>query len=427
MKCSLPVPSRRIALKALSAWAVGASTSASADAPAATLSVAAFPAVDQILKAALPQFQEKFPRVRVEVVGREFADHHTAMTTAIATGSKLPDVMALEAGFLGRFAISGALEDLSGPPYDALQYEKYFVPFTFQQNRDAQGNIVAMPTDIGIGALFYRQDLLARAGIAPASLGVSWESFVESGREIKKATGAYLVTHARDLKDIIIRSNLQPGEGIYFNGRKEVQVESARFVRAFELARRVRELRLDARVQAWSAEWAESFKRGTVATHMMGSWFAGHLANWLAPQTRGLWRTSALPDGAHAPWGGTFYAIPRRATHKSLAWELVRFMTLSPSLQLDAFKLHDAFPALLETHRDRYLEQPVAFLGGQAARALWRDLALQTPAIPLHKLDALADEIVNTELDKVLAGKKGTPQALADAARMLGQRIRHSA
>jgi multiple sugar transport system substrate-binding protein len=54
-------------------------------------------------------------------------------------------------------------------------------------------------------------------------------------------------------------------------------------------------------------------------------------------------------------------------------------------------------------------------------------LALQTPAIPLHKLDALADEIVNTELDKVLAGKKGTPQALADAARMLGQRIRHSA
>ena len=102
-------------------------------------------------------------------------------------------------------------------------------------------------------------------------------------------------------------------------------------------------------------------------------------------------------------------------------------MTLSPSLQLSAFKAHDAFPALLETHRDSYLEQPVTFLGGQAARALWRDLAVKTPAVPLHKLDALADEIVNTELDKVLSGKKPTHRALADASRMLGQRMRHSA
>ncbi len=427
MKCSSATASRRKALKAFSVLAASASLAPFAEASVTTLSVAAFPAVDQILKAALPEFQKKFPHVRVEVIGREFADHHTAMTTAIATGSKLPDVMALEAGFLGRFAISGALEVLSQPPFDALQHEKLFVPFTFQQNRDAHGQVVAMPTDIGVGALFYRQDVLSRAGIAPELLGKSWESYVEAGREVKKATGAYWVTHARDLKDIIIRSNLQPGEGIYFNEHKEVLVESARFVRAFELARTIREQRLDARVQAWSAEWAESFKRGTVATHMMGSWFAGHLANWLAPQTRGLWRTSALPDAAHAPWGGTFYAIPRRAANKPLAWELVRFMTLSPSLQLSAFKAHDAFPALLETHRDSYLDQPVAFLGGQAARALWRDLALKTPAVPLHKLDALAEEIVNTELDKVLSGRKTTQRALADASRMLGQRMRHSA
>lgn len=392
-----------------------------------TLSVAAFPAVDQILKAALPEFEKKYPSLRVEVVGREFGDHHTAMTTAIATGSKLPDVMALEAGFLGRFALSGALEVLSQAPFDAGQYEKRFVPFTYQQNRDAKGQIVAMPTDIGVGALFYRQDLLERARIDTAQLTTSWESFVQSGQAIQQATGAYLVTHARDLKDIIIRSHLQEGEGIYFNQRKEVLVESERFVRAFELARTVRAQRLDARVQAWSAEWAECFKRGTVATHMMGSWFAGHLANWLAPQTSGLWRTRALPDGAQAPWGGTFYAIPRRAAHKLQAWDLVRFMTLEHTHQLAAFKAHDAFPALLETHQDRYLDQPVAFLGGQAARALWRDLALKTPAVPLHKLDALADEIVNTELDKVLAGRKPTRQALADASRMLRQRVRHSA
>lgn len=51
------------------------------------LTVAAYPAVDEIIKAALPEWQKKHPHVQVKVVGREYADHHTAMTTALAASS----------------------------------------------------------------------------------------------------------------------------------------------------------------------------------------------------------------------------------------------------------------------------------------------------------------------------------------------------
>ena len=64
-----------------------------------TLTVAAYPAVDEIVKAALVEWKKKHPQVDVKVVGREYADHHTAMTTALATSSGLPDVMALEYGY----------------------------------------------------------------------------------------------------------------------------------------------------------------------------------------------------------------------------------------------------------------------------------------------------------------------------------------
>jgi multiple sugar transport system substrate-binding protein len=397
-----------------------------AHAEAITLTVAAFPAVDQIVKAALPQFNKKYPNIKVKVVSREFSDHHTAMTTAIATGSNMPDVMLLESSYMGRFADSGAFEVLSYSPYNALQYKSQFVSFSFPQASNAANELVAMPTDIGIGALFYRNDILLRAGVKEAELTQSWESFVQAGIAIKAATGSYLVGNARDLKDIIIRSNLKSGEGIYFDATGKVLVESPRFVRAFELARIVRQNKLEARTQAWSPEWAESFKRGTVATQMMGSWFGGHLANWLAPETKGLWRTAALPDGAFASWGGTFYAIPNKADHKMEAWELVKFMTLERDRQIEAFKTQDAFPALLVAHQDDYFNEPVLFLGGQKARILWRDLAAHTPPIPLNKLDALADEIINTELDKVMAGRKEIKLALADAAIMLQKRIRHS-
>jgi multiple sugar transport system substrate-binding protein len=64
---------------------------------------------------------------------------------------------------------------------------------------------------------------------------------------IKAATGAYLMAHARDMKDIVIRTGIQPGEGLYYDQDSNVLVTSPRFaVRAFELARQVRQLKLDA-------------------------------------------------------------------------------------------------------------------------------------------------------------------------------------
>ena len=47
------------------------------------VTVAAYPAVDDIVKAALQEWQKKNPNVEVKVVGREYADHHTAMTTEL--------------------------------------------------------------------------------------------------------------------------------------------------------------------------------------------------------------------------------------------------------------------------------------------------------------------------------------------------------
>ena len=82
-----------------------------------TLSVAAYPAVDEIIKSALPTWNKLHPEVQIRLISREMENHHTAMTTALSTRSNLPDVMALEFSRLGRFASAGGLEDLAQPPY----------------------------------------------------------------------------------------------------------------------------------------------------------------------------------------------------------------------------------------------------------------------------------------------------------------------
>jgi multiple sugar transport system substrate-binding protein len=419
-------PLRRVArwLMPLLPLLLAAATPAQAQSPKVTLTVAAYPAVDEIVRAAIPAFRQRHPNVEIKVVSRQFTDHHTAMTTALSTSAYLPDLMALEVGYVGRFAQGGGLEDLSRPPYEIGRLRARYVPYAYDQATSRSGAVVAAPADIGPGTLLYRTDLLAKAGVSEAELTRSWESYVAAGVKIKALTGAYLMAHARDMKDIAIRTGIQPGEGLYFDKDSRVLVDSPRFVRAFELAREVRRNRLDARVAAWSNEWSEGFKRGTLATQMSGAWLAGHLNSWLAPDTRGLWRAAQLPEGAFAAYGGTFLAIPRgaAAANKPLTWEFIQMLTLDREMQLAAFKSQDAFPAAIDTYADPFFEQPIAFLGQQPARLLWRDATRRISAVTVHKHDSFANEVIDTELDKVLDRGKDIAVALADAKRLLQQR-----
>ena len=417
------ITARLTSMLALFGWLFSASLSIPAMA-GQTLVIAAYPAVDEIIKSAIPAWKKLHPDVDIKVVSRQFADHHTAMTTALSTSVFLPDVMALEVGYLGRFAQGGGLDDLSKAPYNIQHFKSKFVPYAYQQATNRRGAVVAVPTDIGPGTLLYRSDVLEKSGLREADLTKSWDAYVASGIKIKASTGAFLLAHARDMKDILIRTGIKPGEGLYYDGQSNVLVTSPRFVRAFELAREVRKNKLDAKVGAWSSDWTEGFKRGTIATQMTGAWLAGHLNTWLAPNTKGLWRAAQLPEGAYAAYGGTFFSIPRAATasQKPMAWEFIKMMTLNPDLQLAAFKAQDAFPALIETYGDPFFELPIAFLGGQPARAGWRSAASKINVVDVHKQDAFADEVINTELDKVLERGKDIPTALADAQRLLLQR-----
>jgi multiple sugar transport system substrate-binding protein len=419
--CAAAIGRRRLIAAAA---AVGAVPHLATAAQRRVLTVAAFPLVDEIVRGVLPAWKERHPGVEVQVVSRQYIDHHTAMTTALSTSVLLPDVMALEASFLGRFFHGFGLDNLSAPPYHLERERERFVRFAYDQAINRRGETVAVPTDIGPGTLLYREDIMRRAGIAEADLTHSWESYVEAGRRIRAATGAYLLANAQLLKDIVIRSGLRPGEGLFYDRDSNVLVNSPRFVRAFELARRVRREKLDARVRDWTNDWAEGFKRGTIATDLTGAWMVGQMASAVAPDTRGLWRAAALPEQTAVGFGGTYYAIPRRSdpANKLLAWSLIRWLTMRRETQFAAFKSQDAFPALVETYDDPFFDEPLPFLGGQRARQLWRDVARRIQPEEIHRQNNFASEVVATELDNVMDRGKDIARALADAGRLLRQR-----
>jgi multiple sugar transport system substrate-binding protein len=389
-----------------------------------TITVATFPDLDRAAKAALPRWHAAHPDIDVKIVSLQYADHHTAMTTALATGSGLPDVMAIDFKFIGKFAGSGGFENLDKAPYDAGALRSQFVGYTLAQATNAAGELAALPADIGPGTLLYRADLLAKAGLNEADLTQGWDSFIASGVKLKAATGAYLLADSADIVDILLRSNLAPGEGLYFDHAGKVLVDGPRFVHAFELGRAAHRAGIDAGVTIWTNEWVAGFRNNRIAGAMMGAWLAGHLKNWLAPATAGKWRSAPLPAGATASYGGSFYAIPKRAAHKLEAWEFVRFMTADKQTQLASLRALDTFPALLAAQQDPVIDEPMPFLGGQKARELWRDIAAKVPAIPVDKYDSMATDVIRAEYQNVIREGKDIHAALADARSLIEHRAR---
>ncbi|HEY9028339.1 MAG TPA: extracellular solute-binding protein [Burkholderiaceae bacterium] len=407
---------------ALAASVLGAASSAAA--AVTTITLATFPDLDRAARAALPRWHAAHPDIDVRIVSLQYADHHNAMTTALATGSGLPDVMAVDFKFIGKFVGSGGFEDLDKPPYGAAALRGAFVPYTLAQATNAKGELGALPADIGPGTLLYRADLVARAGLAESDLTRDWDSFIAAGIKLKAATGACLLASSTDIVDIVIRSDLPPGQGLYFDRDGKVLVDAPRFVRAFELGRRAHQAGIDAGTTMWTNEWVAGFRSDRIAGQMMGAWLAGHLKNWLAPATAGKWRSAPLPGGLFASYGGSFYAIPRHAQHKAEAWQFVRFMTADRQTQLDALTQFGNFPALIAAQQDPVVDAPVAFLGGQRAGALWRDTAARVPAIPVDKYDAMATDAVRAEYQNVIARGKDIHEALADAKWLIEHRAR---
>ena len=322
------------------------------------------------------------------------------------------------------FAASGGLEDLAAAPYNGLGLRERIARYSIAQAMTPKGGLAAIPADIGPGTLLYRKDLIERAGVSEADLTRSWESFIEAGKKIRAKTGAYLLANAADIRDIVIRSGLADGDGIYFDAKGKVLVESPRFVRAFELGRAARVAGLDAGAPAWTNEWTTGLRHGRIATQMMGSWLTGHLKNWIAPDSTGLWRSTVLPGGISASYGGSFYAIPKRAANKAAAWEFIRLMTADVQTQLDSLRVLDSFPALLAAQNDPFFDEPIAYLGGQPARRLWREIAGKVPAIAVNKYDSMATDMIRSEFEEVLTEDKPIAKALADARLLIEHRAR---
>jgi len=385
---------------------------------ATEITVAIHSNIEEAVKAAIPAFEKAHPDVKVKLVPRAFGAHNKVLKDALESGSDLPDVVGIETGFLQTFSATGALEDLAAQPYQARPLLPQVLGFAVPLATPGQ-HIWAIPSDVGPGTLFYRKDVLDNAGVTEEELTRSWDSYIEAGKKVKAATGAYLFPDVQTLKDIYIRNGLKEGEGIFFDAKGEPVVDSPRFQQAFALARKAREAGVDGNVEMWTQVWVNHLDTGTIATQPLGSWFGWHLEEWLSPKTSGQWRVAQLPNGAFATWGGDYLAIPSKAAHKTEGWEFIEFLCFDKGQQVLAFQKSGMWPALKAAQDDPFIDEAVSYFGEQKARQLWKVAASRMPTLVVTDRDGAAARAVYKALKRVLEKGEDIDKALAEAKKEL--------
>lgn len=403
--------------------AVALASTAAANAAENNIRFDGFPDFDSSLKVLLPDF-EKETNIKVDYLMNNHGDHHTKLTTNLATGSGAGDVIVVDVEKIGPFVASGGLVNLS-EKYGVDKYEKDFAPYAWAQGKGADGGMYGIPVDLGPGVMYYRTDIFEKNGIDTEEAIKDWDAYIAAGVKLKKQN-IQLIASAADVAQAIIYTTVPEGEGLYFDKDGKSVVTSERFVKAFTVAKEIREKGLDGRISAWSNEWYEGFRNGTFATQLSGAWLLGHMKNWIAPDTSGKWAVSNLPDGIYGSWGGSFLSIPKQSKNQDDAWKLIEYMTVNPKSQLKAFETIAAFPSNVTTYDDALFAEPIEFLGGQKARLVFANVAKNIKPVAPAKGDHVARSIIlENALMEVLDEDKDIKEALAEAESLIKRRTRN--
>ncbi len=387
--------------------------------------VGGWPSGDTAFKAIIPEFNKKYPNVKVTLQFQKSEDHHNKLLTALAAGAGAPDVAMIESGYVGKFRDKKGFVNLFDAPYNAKDMEKDFVDYKWQMAVSLNGKqMIGLPWDIGPLTLFYRKDIFKEAGLPddPESvqkLMSTPEGYLEVARKVSIPNKRWMIANAADF--FMARWSNRD----YYNEDLSFKFDNDESLKLLESASAMRKEGLDAKVNLWSNEWTSMVKEGQIVTQMAGGWFGGFLKDWVAPDTKGKWGVVRPPFGDVTNWGGSFLAIPEQSKNKAAAWAFIKFALADKESQNTMFKTVDYFPAYKPAWNDPLYSEPDPFFADQKTREFWVNVSKDTKPSFVTIMDRQTENTlktsISTGLDQGLSVKDTFDKAKKDVLKATEQ------
>ncbi|MCJ8312473.1 MAG: extracellular solute-binding protein [Saccharospirillaceae bacterium] len=321
-----------------------------------------FPTLGAVGNINYQSFYENNPNIVISGDSNYWAAHHNALFSHLIFGNEWADIIVVESNMLGRIINRIDAIDLESMNIDGLTN----IPERIKiKGRDLSGELHAIPLTLGVSTLFYRQDVITQKNTSINNVISDWDSFIEFGRELKN-DDIKLINNASSIIPVIIESDLNGSNYLYFDNQLKLNIKNERVVKAFELANLIFKEDLSAETGLWNTQWYDSFraKDATVFSEINGESLIGHLKGWIGGSNSGVWRLSVLPENDAGLFNGFDLIVPSTTALKDEVALLLNFLFDGDSI-LERFNKMDFFPATqsLYTHAD--FNKEVEYFGNQ--------------------------------------------------------------
>ncbi|MEO3808995.1 ABC transporter substrate-binding protein [Sphaerisporangium sp. B11E5] len=330
----------------------GASPGASQPAEKIKLTVALFS--DFHFAPLYQEFKKTHPNVDIVERRAQFNDHHTNLTTQLATGSGAADVIAVEAGYIATFTpLADKFHDLH--QFGLAKRQPDYLDWKWRQGLSSDGSkLLGLGTDIGGLAMCYRTDLFKKAGLPTergevSALWPTWEAYMEAGKKFTaaKVSGAkWFDGPGENFRAMVDQAPV----GFYDQQNNLVAGTNPDVRKAWDLSVAMIQADQSAKLAAFSPPWNTGLTKGSFATIICPSWKTGSIKD-AAPTTSGKWDVAAVPGGGGGNQGGTHLMAPKQGKHPKEAAELIDLLT-NKDTQLKLFTDAGALPSIPALYDD---------------------------------------------------------------------------
>ena len=343
----------------------------------------------EVIAQLIPEFERRNPDLRVEVQQLPWTAAHEKLLTAFAADA-LPDLCQLGNTWIPELAALGALSTLDAlvATSGVVDARDYF-PGIWDTNV-VTGQLHGIPWYVDTRVLFYRSDLLRKAGFErPPRTWAEWERALDA---IKKEVGpsSYAILLPLNEFEPLLALGLQQHDSLLSEGGQWGRFSGPGFRRALDFyAGMFRKGWAPAmNNSAISNVWTE-FGRGYFSFYMSGPWNIEEFKRRLPAEHQGDWMTAPLPgpDGPGASTaGGSSLVIFRSSRRTQAAWRMIEYLS-EPDTQVRFHALTGNLPPRRAPWRNKHLSND------RYAKAFREQLERARPAPKVPEWERIMSEM----------------------------------
>ena len=378
------------------------------------------------LQDAAEKYQKDHPDVKFEFEEMGTDQIYKKLSTSLATGNGIADIIAIEGDVLPGYAdkFPEGFLDVS----DAVSTDDFLASKVSEVTY--KDKVHAFPWDAGPVGLFYRTDYFEQAGVKPEYIQ-TWDDLIEAGKKIeatcKTPKGDPVKMIPVDPKKSSLYSIIRSEFGVgVFDKDGKPQVDSKESIAAMEMADKIYDSGVVLNYNGWD-EYEQTVVNESVACIPEAVWMIGTIKD-KGPQTEGKWSAIDLPKIEGGEYsvnnGGSNVAINAKTEAPDECKDFLKFAMTDSALQASGFEKYGLYPSYIPSYEEEVFKKGDAFFGEGNVYDLFIQNGQKIAEIPISPNSLEAGDSIGAAVSKIFLNGEDVEATMKDLQKELESKFK---